>query len=243
MPHVKSVREPDAGNPHVRFDERRGGNGLRVRLGERASGSGPSQLAPTNPSSTAPPAPLYSPWTPRRAISGEPFAPRLRFWRRCHGLLMSCPGGHYRARASGISIRGARGGCHGRHRPELRLSGPWGLPPPRAPLTRVPASPAGPWHPPHRARASGISSRGPGVCHGRHRPELRLPCPGGLPPPLASGISIRGARGGLPEESPHLSQMKPNALLKTACSRTSLRAPSHGEHQFRRMPSTHPAAW
>src|SRR4051794_4701138 len=60
MLHVKSVREPDAGNPHVRFDERRGGNGLRVRLGERASGSGPSQWAPTNPSSTAPPAPLYS---------------------------------------------------------------------------------------------------------------------------------------------------------------------------------------
>jgi hypothetical protein len=35
MPRVKSVREPDAGNPHVRFDERRGGNGPWVRLGER----------------------------------------------------------------------------------------------------------------------------------------------------------------------------------------------------------------
>src|SRR5713226_4964400 len=30
-----SVREPDAGEPHVRFDERRGGNGPWVRLGER----------------------------------------------------------------------------------------------------------------------------------------------------------------------------------------------------------------
>jgi hypothetical protein len=38
MPHVKSVREPDAGNLQVRFDERRGGNGLRARTrreGER----------------------------------------------------------------------------------------------------------------------------------------------------------------------------------------------------------------
>jgi hypothetical protein len=31
---MKSVRELDAGNLHVQFDERRGGNGLRVRLGE-----------------------------------------------------------------------------------------------------------------------------------------------------------------------------------------------------------------
>ena len=52
---VRPVREPDAGELHVRFDERRGGNGPRVRLGERASESGPSQQAPTNPSGTAPP--------------------------------------------------------------------------------------------------------------------------------------------------------------------------------------------
>ena len=52
---VKPVREPDAGNLHVRFDERRGGNGPWVRLGEKASESGPSQQAPTNPSGTAPP--------------------------------------------------------------------------------------------------------------------------------------------------------------------------------------------
>lgn len=50
------VREPDAGNLHVRFDERRGGDGPWVRLGEKASESGPSQQAPTNPSGTAPPA-------------------------------------------------------------------------------------------------------------------------------------------------------------------------------------------
>lgn len=31
---VKPVREPDAGNPHVRFDERREGNGLVADLGE-----------------------------------------------------------------------------------------------------------------------------------------------------------------------------------------------------------------
>jgi retron-type reverse transcriptase len=52
---VKPVREPDAGNLHVRFDERRGGNGPWARLGERASESEPSQQAPTNPSGTAPP--------------------------------------------------------------------------------------------------------------------------------------------------------------------------------------------
>ena len=40
---VKPVRELDAGNLHVRFDERRGGNGSRVRLGERASKSGSSR--------------------------------------------------------------------------------------------------------------------------------------------------------------------------------------------------------
>ncbi|WP_257463596.1 hypothetical protein, partial [Archangium lipolyticum] len=38
-----------------RFDERRGGNGPWVRLGEKASESGPSQQAPTSPSGTAPP--------------------------------------------------------------------------------------------------------------------------------------------------------------------------------------------
>ncbi len=52
---VRPVRELDAGELHVQFDERRGGNGPWVRLGERASESGPSQQAPTNPSGTAPP--------------------------------------------------------------------------------------------------------------------------------------------------------------------------------------------
>src|ERR1700736_1580014 len=38
---VKPVREPDAGNPHVRFDERRRGNGLAMGLGEQVSESDP----------------------------------------------------------------------------------------------------------------------------------------------------------------------------------------------------------
>ena len=38
---MKPVREPDAGNPHVRFDERRRGNGLAMGLGEQVSESDP----------------------------------------------------------------------------------------------------------------------------------------------------------------------------------------------------------
>ncbi len=53
---VRPVRKADAGNLHVRFDEQRGGNRPWVRLGEKASESGPSQQAPTNPRGTAPPA-------------------------------------------------------------------------------------------------------------------------------------------------------------------------------------------
>ena len=48
--HVKKsdhVREPDAANPHVRFDERRGGDGPMEGLGERVGESSLAQSAPT----------------------------------------------------------------------------------------------------------------------------------------------------------------------------------------------------
>ena len=53
---MKPVREPDAGNLPVRFDERRGGNGLATGLGEQGSESEPAQSAPTYRTGTAPPA-------------------------------------------------------------------------------------------------------------------------------------------------------------------------------------------
>ena len=47
---MKSVREPDAGNPHVRFDERRGGNGRETRIEAPTQvGNGYSPLLRTAP--------------------------------------------------------------------------------------------------------------------------------------------------------------------------------------------------
>ena len=64
------VRKPDAGNPHVRFDERGSGNGTKgdgLRPGAKATEQ------PPYPTVTAPAPRLYpiSRWVPRRRSSGR----------------------------------------------------------------------------------------------------------------------------------------------------------------------------
>jgi hypothetical protein len=69
-PAVKPVREPDAGDPQVRFDERRWETELRPRLRHRHPGESRRQQLLPRPTDTAP------------AADSTPFPPPLAFWKR-----------------------------------------------------------------------------------------------------------------------------------------------------------------
>jgi hypothetical protein len=69
MPFVKPVREPDAGNPHVRFDERRRETERWPRLRHRRQGESRRKQRLPRPTVTAPAADSTDPAPPQGSLS------------------------------------------------------------------------------------------------------------------------------------------------------------------------------